>query len=361
MKEMPRVAIVYLTFNATAYLEAVAESIGAQTYPRDRLLFLIVDNVSGDETCERIRSEILPRAGEDLPEVLFLPQEKNEGWAAGCNVGIREALARGYEYVYLLNNDAKLDPHAIEEVVKDAESDATIGAVQSLLLLWKDPERVNATGGAIHVAGFGYVRDNGKKVSDMQDAFPREIAYTSGAASLYRARVFQELGFFESFFFMYHDDLEFGMRLQLAGWKNVLCPSSIAYHDYAFHRSMKKFFWMERNRLLVLFSYFRRKTLLFLFPLLMLVEIGLWFTAILGGWGREKLRVVFSLCTPASWKFVRAKRRELSGIRRITDRELLRLWTGVIADQPTISPLVRLLGNPVGKFYVAFLRYVLRS
>ena len=333
---LPRVAIVYLAYNTHKYLDEVFSSLRELNYPKDRLEIIAVDNDSKDDSSKWLHAQ---------EGITFFPSETNLGFAGGNNLGINHALLEGVDYVYLLNGDAKLHSDAIMEAVKIAGADKTIGSVQSRIMLWQQPEIVNATGGMVHFLGFGFVKDNGQKWKDV-DTDSTEIAYSSGAAVLYRSTVLQKVGLLDPFFFMYHEDLELGWRIRLTGFKNVLAPESIAYHDYEFSRSIQKFYWMERNRILVHFSHLRWRSLLVLAPAMAISELGLILFAIKGGWLKEKLLVYVSLLSPSSWRYVARKRRESSTSRTISDKEIVSLWTARIEHQHTSSPIVDRFINP---------------
>ncbi|OGL94115.1 hypothetical protein A2239_02640 [Candidatus Uhrbacteria bacterium RIFOXYA2_FULL_40_9] len=262
----PKVALIYLSYFSEPYLDEVILSLSKLNYPKDQLMLIIVENASTDRSDAIIREQVLPKSGKELPEIIYLPQEKNTGFASGNNLGIQRALLEGAEYVYFLNNDAKLQSDALRHAIALAESDVKIGSVQSLMLLWQNPQKVNSTGGMVHFLGFGFVRDNGEFVKNITAKEGEEIAYASGAAVLYRARTLQEVGLLDPYLFLYHEDLELGWRIRLAGYRNVLSVKSIAYHHYEFSRSIQKYYWMERNRLFVHFSHLKLSTLVLLSP-----------------------------------------------------------------------------------------------
>ncbi|MBI5794307.1 glycosyltransferase family 2 protein [Candidatus Uhrbacteria bacterium] len=348
---LPRVTIIYLCYNNRSYLPEVFESLRALNYPSEKLEIIVVDNDSKDGSQEWLRQQ---------SGITYMPSATNLGFAEGNNFGMRHALLGGADYAYLLNGDAKLHRDAIMEAVKLAQTDEKIGAVQSRIMLWKQPDVVNVTGGMVHFLGFGFARDNGKPWDGVRsgignfslefpipDLTPFEIAYASGAAVLYRASVLQKVGLLDPFLFLYHEDLELGWRIRLAGFKNVLCVNSIAYHDYEFKRSIKKMYWMERNRVLVHVSHLTWRTLSLLLIPMFLAELGLLIFALKGGWIKEKLLVYVSLLSPRSWAYVKTKRRESKLLRRVGDREIVRLWTGVIEHQETQSFIVDHLVNPI--------------
>lgn len=335
---MPKIAVIYLSYNGKSYLPEILAALRALDYPKDRIEFIFVDNASQDGSQDYLRQ---------VPDITFFENDKNGGFADGNNIGIRYAFSQDFNYVFLHNNDLKLHPDALKEAVALAESDERIGSVQSLMTLWQHPDIVNSTGGMVHFFGFGYVRDNGCPVSHIHREDGEEIAYASGAAVLYRASVLAQVGLLDPYYFMYHEDLELGWRIRLAGYKNVLSVRSRAYHDYAFKRSIKKFFWMERNRWLVHLSHLKWKTLLLLLPFMLLLEIPLFLFACNGGWWKEKGKVYASLMSPTTWKYLVDKRRESMRLRRVSDREIVRLFTARIDHQDTNNPVVRYIGNPL--------------
>ena len=343
----PKVAIVYLSYNSRPYLKEVADSVANLTYPKESTEFIIVDNPATDDSATMIREEIVPRSMQDLPQVTFFPCERNHGFAGGNNIAIKHALLEGADYIFLLNNDAKFHPEALTEAVKLAESDENIGSVQSLMVLWKEPEIVNSTGGVVHFLGFGFVRDNGQRVDEVKAQDGEEIAYASGAAVLYRANALRQVGILDAHLFLYHEDLELGWRIRLAGYRNVLSMNSIVYHDYEFSRSITKFYWMERNRYLVHFSHLCWKTLLLIAPLMLCLELALIVFAIRGGWIKEKVLVYVALLSPKNWKYVLRKRKESEIIRKVQDKDIVRMFRGKIMHQETSNVVVEKIGNPL--------------
>ena len=356
---MPRVAIIYLAYNSKPYLDDVVASVENLQYPKDRLEFIIVDNNSPDGSAEVIRQSVVPKSGMSLPRVTFFPNPKNDGFAQGNNIGVEHALLEGVDYVFLLNNDAKFHPDAMTEVVKMAESDPKIGSVQSLMLLWQSPEIVNSTGGSVHFLGFGFVTDNGRLQREITVKDGAEIAYASGSAVLYRASVLREVGLLDSYYFLYHEDLELGWRIRLHGYRNVLALRSIVYHKYEFKRSIQKFFWMERNRLLVHVSHLKLATLLLIFPFWFVNELVLWAFAIKGGWVREKFLSYVDCLRLKSWQHVWKKRKISRMLRRVSDREIVRLFTGKIEHQETHNPMVEYVANPILALVWGVLRRVI--
>jgi GT2 family glycosyltransferase len=336
--EHPKVAIVYLSYFSMPYLEDVFSCLDALDYPRDRLEIIVVDNASTDGSQAWLQRRT---------DIMYFPSAKNLGFAEGNNLGIEHALLHGADYIFLHNNDLKLEPGAIREAVALAESDPNIGSVQSFMKLWSEPDRVNSTGGMVHFLGFGFVRDNGRKTEEVAIVDGSEIAYASGAAVLYRANVLRVVGLIDPFLFLYHEDLELGWRIRLAGFRNVFSRNSVTYHNYKFKRAFAKFYWMERNRYIVHFSHLKLATIFLLTPFLLGMELVMLILSIKGGWWKEKCAAYRDALNPSVWKHIFQARKMSASIRRVPDRDIVRLFTSKIEHQETSSFLVNKIGNPL--------------
>ena len=354
---LPRVAVIYLSYNCVPYLAEVMASVATLDYPKELLDLIIVDNASGDKSVELIQQTVLPKSGHELPRVTFFPNATNLGFAAGNNLGINHALLAGADFVFLLNNDAKFHSDALKEAVAMVQDDEKIGSVQSLLLLWQKPDTINSSGNHVHFLGFGFAGENGVLLEKSRVQNRQEIAYGSGAGILYRASVLREIGLLDTFFFMYHEDLELGWRIRLAGYKNVLAKKSVVYHHYEFSRSIKKYFWMERNRSLVLFTMWRWPTLLLLTPFLFLQELFLLVISVRHGWFKEEFLAGVDLLRPRTGRYILEKRHQMALLRRVSDKEIARLIDGFIDYQEqSSSPIVT-----AGNYFLAGVWWILKK
>jgi GT2 family glycosyltransferase len=338
---LPKVAIIYLSYNSKKYFDEVFLSLDKINYPKDRLEIIFVDNVSTDGSREYLSK---------VDGITYFPNDENTGFAEGNNLAIRYAIDKGTDYVYLHNPDLILTPDALKEAVEMAQSDEQIGSVQSFMKLWKHKDTINSTGGMIHFLGFGYVSENGTKAQETKAVDGQEINYASGAAVLYKTSILKKVGLLDSYLWLYHEDLELGWRIRLAGYKNVLAKKSIVFHDYEFSRSITKFYWMERNRFLVHFSHLKTPTLILLLPFFIIMEIALIPFALKGGWAKEKLSTYWNLIQPKTFFYLAKKRRQSKKLRKVTDKKIISLFTAKIEHQETSNPVVDKIGNPLLSF-----------
>ena len=313
---MSRAAVVVVTYNSVGDVDGCFGSLAAARLHGAEVI--AIDNASTDGTAAAIR--------ERHSWVTLVEAGTNLGFAGGNGVGIRRALEAGAGWVYLLNPDTDVDPTFLEEALAVGEADPRAAAVQSLLLLHPDRDRVNTAGNEIHFLGFGFCGAYRAPRASVPDE-PREIAFASGAAVLLRAAALREVGAFDEALFMYQEDQDLGIRLRLAGWRARLAPRSLVWHHYRFSRNPLKFFFLERNRYVVLAKNLRLRSLLVLAPFLLAAELALLALALSGGWLPEKLRADRALLAKAVRGHVRAERARIQSSRVISDRELARWFT----------------------------------
>ncbi len=340
---MPRVAVVVVTFNARPFVDACFGSLARARLGGAEVI--AVDNASTDGTAARIRAL--------FSWVTVVEAGANLGFAGGNDLGIRRALDAACEWVFLLNPDTEVEPGFLEEALAVATADPGAGAVQSLLLLDPERDRINTAGNEIHFLGFGYCGLYRAPRAE-EPAVPREIAFASGAASLWRAATLREIGLFDEALFLYHEDLDLGWRLRLAGWRALVAPRSVVFHKYEFSRNTEKYFLIERNRYLVLGKNLSARSILVLLPFLAAGELGLLLVAALSGWLPAKLRADAAVLSPSALRRLRAARREVQRTRRVTDREVMRVFTSVLRLEGLEGGwLPRLLAAPMALVFRA--------
>ncbi len=225
MAEVPRVAVIVLNWNGTEDTVECLRSLLWADYPRAEII--VVDNASRESPRARIAAE--------FPSVTYLETAHNLGYAGGNNVGIRHALARGYEYVFVLNNDTIVEPDFLTHAVAVAESDPSIGVVGIKILAWDQPDhvwvaygRVTYRQSLIGLVGY-YGRDDG--TYDQQ----RDVDWVPGTAMLFPRHALERVGLFDEAFFAYHEDVDWCTLAREQGLRVVFAPRARIYHKG--HRS----------------------------------------------------------------------------------------------------------------------------
>lgn len=218
---MSRVSAVVLNYNGRALLEVVLPSLMAQQFAD--LEVIVVDDCSTDDSLEYL-SEVWPgvrvvRAGSG-----------NVGVAAALNAGVRAASG---EFVALLNNDLELDPSWCGELVAALDRHREAASVGGKLLNYRRRDLIDSVGDVFTRSATAYPRGGGEVDRGQYEEEVEIFAPTAGAA-LYRASALETVGSFDESFFAYFEDVDWGLRAQLAGYRSWYVPSAIAYHMGSF-------------------------------------------------------------------------------------------------------------------------------
>jgi GT2 family glycosyltransferase len=120
------VRIVVLNYDGGEMTLRCLDAIRALEYPRHRVEVVLVDNGSIDGIADQVRLE--------RSDVTLLEPLANLGFAGGCNLGIGDPTAGEYDYVALLNNDARPEPEWLAPLVDALERDPGLGAASSKIL-----------------------------------------------------------------------------------------------------------------------------------------------------------------------------------------------------------------------------------
>ena len=349
----PKVALQYVAYwspEAAKDIDACMESLCSMDYDREQVRLIVVDNPSPHGTA-RVQFEERWMNHPDLPAIEFLDAPSNDGFSGGHNRAYAAAEAWGAEYVYLLNQDALVDPGFLQAAVAYAQANPEQPIVQSLIVSAQDRTSVDSYGNVLHYLGFGYQDPDGH----------RPHFYASGAGMLVRTDVINEIGgLFETAYFMYHEDVDLSWRVRLAGYGVGVARDSVVYHRYEFTRSIGKFYWMERNRILTHLTHLRWGTLLLLLPMWKVMELGALVFAVRGGWLGTKVRAYGYFAKTKTWVWILERRRAIAALRRVDDRDLLPLMVSTIeAQQVEIGTLER-LANHAMRVYGRVLRALVR-
>ncbi|WP_460943206.1 glycosyltransferase [Okibacterium endophyticum] len=239
------VSVVLVNFRGTDdTLNAIAE-LEKLEWPADKLEIVVVENGSGDDSESRIRN--------GAPRVSLVVSDENLGFAGGCNLGVRKSTG---EYIAFLNNDARPDKRWVAEAMARFKSSPRVGAVASKVLDWNG-EKVDFIGAALTWFGMGYKPLTGQDLPKKADE-PESVLFGTGSAMFVRRDVFDRLGGFDEKFFMFFEDVDFGWRLNLLGYRFAYEPRSIAFHKH--HASMNSYgeyretYLLERNALFTLYK-----------------------------------------------------------------------------------------------------------
>jgi len=222
---MPSISVALLNWNGAHLLPTCLDSLRSQTF-RD-FDIIMSDNGSSDGSLELI--------ARHYPEVQVIRFPRNIGFCLAVNAGIR--ASRG-EFIFTLNNDTKLDPRCLEELVRAMRSDPGIGICAPKMLYYDDPALINSAGHAC--AEDMVVVDIGRGDPDGEwfDR-SREVLGACAGAALYRKAMLDHIGLFDPDFFISYEDIDLGWRAQWAGWRARYVPAAVVLHREGVTRQIR--------------------------------------------------------------------------------------------------------------------------
>jgi GT2 family glycosyltransferase len=243
---VPRVSILIVNWNGKHHLPDCLDSLALQTF-RD-FETILVDNGSTDGSVDFVRTH--------YPWVTLVPLDRNTGFSGGNNAAL--APAQG-EYLVTLNNDTRVDPGWLAELVRVADENPQVGMVASRICSFADPDSIDSLGVRICPDGMSRSAARRQRFSTLHLAPVEPILIPTACAALYKRAMIAEIGFFDDHFFAYCEDTDLGLRGRRAGWGALLARDAIVLHKYsgtggAF--SPFKLYLVERNHFWVALKNF---------------------------------------------------------------------------------------------------------
>jgi GT2 family glycosyltransferase len=255
----PLVWIIVLNWNGKKLLRDCLGSLSSLDYSNYKVLF--VDNASSDGSVEFVK--------ENYPFALTIVNDKNLGYAAGNNVGIRFALSKGADYIVLLNNDTRVEPDFLTKLIVRGEQKRDAGVLGGKILMFQNPVIVNSTGVNLNLFAYGWDRDFGEENAMAGSADGAVLAVT-GCMMAVKKEVFEAAGLLDPAYFAYFEDVDFCLRVwQYTDFKVEYVSDSVIYHKFSASSSADPLFklrLMIRNQYRIFLSHFPFREILKLFP-----------------------------------------------------------------------------------------------
>jgi GT2 family glycosyltransferase len=233
------VLIVIVTYNASKWIEKVISSISGYD-------ILIVDNNSSDSTLDLISL---------YPVIKVIKSDRNLGFGAANNIGLKFALENDYQYTFLLNQDAWPKGNSILKLIEIANTNTEFGILS--------PVHLTGDGGKLDYGFTQYIKNSvddlmlndlilGKKSNIYQ------VPFVNAAAWLVSKECLQKVGGFDPLFFHYGEDYNYCQRVNFHGYKIGIAIDAFIFHDRE-NRSTDN---PEYKKLFENFASFKRQFLL---------------------------------------------------------------------------------------------------
>lgn len=234
-----KVSIIIPHYNQKECLKRLLPSVANQTFNDYEVI--IID----DATPDRSVGEYIETFIKDHKNMRLVENTENMRFIKTCNKGI--TLTKG-EYICLLNADTEVKSNFVERNVEILDADGSIGVLSCIIV---DQDGNNWFTGGSFKGGFP---------ANLTDDFQgiRPVDFVAGTAPFYRKEVFDRIGLFDENYRMFHEDIEFGLRLRAkTDYRACMFPEKLVVHYL--EPSMPKMevnYLLCRNHILILKKYY---------------------------------------------------------------------------------------------------------
>lgn len=245
----PFVGIILINYNSIEHTEECVKSLRSMDY--DNFAIIVVDNCSRDAQSLK-EHEYLSRTCD------IVLSDKNEGFAAGNNIGIAYAQEKyNPEFYWILNNDTVVEPSCLRKMIEACKNSADkVGLVTNRINYYSQRDKSDYRGGyfdwELGVAGYYDVtvpvRDN--------------ISFASGCSWLIPCQTLQDVGYMDESFFMYCEDVDYCCRILLNNYKILYCDQGVIYHKISASNGAGSPFnqyYIIRNSMHIIRRYAKKK------------------------------------------------------------------------------------------------------
>ena len=241
--DWPRVGVVVLNWHGRRDTLMCLQALAALDYSNWSLTLI-------DNGCSEFSADELTRLA---PRARYVRTGGNLGFAGGCNLGMRDALAERADYVWFLNNDAQPEPSALTELIAVARSDQRIGIIGPKVVLASDPFRLDSIALRINLAsGRLYLLGHNEVDRGQYDHLSSPDGVTACAMLVSRAAC-ERLGGFDEDYFAYLEDADACLRARAAGFRIAVAPRARVRHNRppaaSGRQSVSSLYYAARNHL----------------------------------------------------------------------------------------------------------------
>ena len=239
--------IVLVNFNGLDDTRKCLRSLDGQSHPAS---VVVVDNASTVDPLATLQTEF---AWANVVQAGV-----NGGWAGGNNVGLRYALDRGADWVVLLNNDTTVSPDLVARLMAAVATRPDVGIIGPVIRFMAPPSEVQTEGVVFNRPDRpGFLQRHAVPLRTDDPPHVVEVDIVNGCCLAVSRTVVERIGLVDEAFFLVHEESDFCLRAQRAGFTIGVLAEALVWHkgSSSFQREGKKLqrYFDSRNliRLLV--------------------------------------------------------------------------------------------------------------
>ena len=211
----PLVYVIIPYWNGKQWIDACLQSLIKTKYASFKIV--LVDNGSTDGS--------IPHIEKCFPEVSIIANGRNQGFAVACNVGMKYAFKQKADYIVLLNQDTKVAPSWLDGLVEIARQNPDIGFLSPMQFDYHG-QQLEGTFKDLMTRNSQFARD--LKNENLKAWY--SVSALMGATMMMTRSAVDRVGYFDSLYFMYYEEMDLCRRALLSGFKLAVVTQSTIYH-----------------------------------------------------------------------------------------------------------------------------------
>lgn len=224
--QSPLTSVIFVSFNTRDLTLRALEAVQNAAHDLNVEIW-VVDNASSDDSVAQIRAR--------FPAVEIIESDKNLGFGAANNLAMERA--RG-EYFLILNTDAFLESDALRELLNAANRYPRAAVVAPRVLnedgsrqksVWPFPTPAQSWSENLGL-GWTIRRFAPHLIQNHSPDDEGEVPWAIGACLLVRRAAYEQVGGFDTRFWMYAEETDWQKSMRQCGWTIVFAPAAIVTH-----------------------------------------------------------------------------------------------------------------------------------
>ncbi len=241
---MNPIGVVICNFNKKEFVLECVQSV-LESKPHNYDIY-VVDNASTDGSVEALKEKY-------GSQITILANKENLGGSGGFNTGLRVLRDKGYKYYMCLDDDALVDENAISKLYEYMEENPDVGMAGCRVYHRQLPDYIQQCGLYIDFDHYTAQTIGADRLEDgtLPDVIECDTVATCAVMVRGEAVSRPDVGIMPEDNFIYWDDMEWGHRIHLAGYRVVTLANSKALHQMGANAKRPNTFinyYMWRNR-----------------------------------------------------------------------------------------------------------------
>jgi GT2 family glycosyltransferase len=247
---LPSVSIFIPTFNDRDDLMACLESLRRLWYPKEQMGIVIWDNDSRDDTVRDVRERFSMMKNEGWGQLLLIEWKNNEGSYIPYNLS-QPHLPGGTQFILGLDADVELSQDALLHML-EASQDTSMAVVGARSVYFDQPD--------VTSHGAGFINRWTGRYSEKDSRVRIECDFVIGCCWLLRKTMFDQLGGFDSDYYICHWEVDYCLRAREKGFRIIYEPAAVARHKILPGGTInpERFYYLVRNKILLIKKLFPR-------------------------------------------------------------------------------------------------------